>query len=39
MIDCAAETMACKPEPHSRLTVWAGLSLGRPAPMAAMRAA
>jgi hypothetical protein len=30
-IPCAAETIACTPVPHSRLTVKAGVSLGMPA--------
>ena len=37
MIDCAAEMMACRPEPQSRLTLKAGVSIGQPASMAATR--
>src|SRR5208337_1202371 len=35
---CAAETIACRPDPHSRLTVSAGASWVTPAPSAATRA-
>jgi hypothetical protein len=35
--DCAAETMAFKPLPHSRLTFIAGTSCGRPPSIAATR--
>ena len=35
--DCAAETIACRPEPHRRLTFIAAVSFGRPALMAATR--
>ena len=35
---CAAETMACRPEPHSRFTVNAGASTGTPAFTAMTRA-
>ena len=34
---CAAETMACRPEPHSRLTFIATVSLGQPPLMVATR--
>src|SRR5574344_99191 len=34
---CAALMMACKPEPHRRLTLKAGVSMGQPAAMAATR--
>ena len=34
---CAAETMACKPEPHRRFTVRAGVPTGTPASTAATR--
>src|SRR5262249_44150911 len=34
---CAADTTACKPEPHRRLTVSAGVSTGMPASTAATR--
>ena len=37
MMVCAAETMACRPEPHRRLTLKAGVSLAMPALMAATR--
>src|SRR5215831_8607188 len=37
-ISCAAETMACAPEPQTRLTVSAGTVTGSPAWMAACRA-
>jgi hypothetical protein len=37
VIACEAETMACRPEPHSRLTLKAGVSFGRPAFIAATR--
>ena len=37
-IACAAETMACRPEPHSRFTVIAGTSCDRPPSSAATRA-
>src|SRR5262249_21355891 len=37
-ISCAAETMACAPEPHTRLTVSAGPVTGSPAWTAACRA-
>ena len=30
-IICAAETIACIPDPHSRFTVSAGVSIGNPA--------
>ena len=30
--------MACRPEPHNRLTVWPGTLTGKPASSAAMRA-
>jgi len=30
-ISCAAETMACAPEPQTRLTVSAGIVTGSPA--------
>jgi hypothetical protein len=33
----AADTMACTPEPHRRLTLNAGVSIGRPASIAANR--
>src|SRR3990167_9840625 len=33
----AAEMMACRPEPHRRLTLKAGVSMGQPASMAATR--
>ncbi len=36
-IACAADTMACRPEPHRRLTLKAGVSTGQPASMAATR--
>ena len=35
--DCATETIACTPEPQSRLTFIAGTLSGTPAPIAAMR--
>ena len=35
MISCAAETIACAPEPQTRFTVIAGTSTGMPPPMAA----
>ena len=38
MIVCAAPTIACRPLPHSRFTVTAGVSCGRPPLMAATRA-
>ena len=37
-ISCAAETIACAPEPQTRLTVMAGTSTGAPPPIAAWRA-
>src|ERR1700678_967097 len=37
MMDCAADTMACSPLPHSRLTVKAGVSSGSPPLIAATR--
>ena len=37
MIACAADTMACSPLPHSRFTVSAGVSTGRPPLTAATR--
>ena len=37
-ISCAAETIACAPEPQTRLTVIAGTSTGSPPPIAAWRA-
>src|SRR6202162_1592222 len=37
-ISCAAETMACAPDPQTRLTVSAGVDTGSPAWMAAWRA-
>src|SRR5699024_11236543 len=36
--DWAAETIACKPEPHKRLTDKAGRSTGRPECKATLRA-
>src|SRR5579859_3934372 len=36
-IDCAAEMIACTPEPHRRLTVSAGVSTGMPALIMATR--
>ena len=38
MIAWAAALIACRPEPHSRLTVWPATSTGSPASSAAMRA-
>jgi hypothetical protein len=37
MMACAADTMACSPLPHSRLTVKAGISTGSPPLTAATR--
>ena len=37
LIACAADTIACRPLPHSRLTVKAGVSTGRPPLTAATR--
>ena len=34
-ISCAAETIACAPEPHTRLTASAGVVTGSPACTAA----
>src|SRR5262245_23803498 len=38
MIDCAADTMACRPLPHSRFRVSAGVPCSRPPFTAATRA-
>ena len=38
MISCAAVTIACAPEPQTRLTVIAGTSTGTPPSIAACRA-
>src|ERR1700733_14442423 len=38
MMVCAAETIACRPEPHSRFKVSAGVSFATPAFIAATRA-
>ncbi len=37
MMCCAAETIACNPEPHRRFTVRAGVPTGTPASTAATR--
>ncbi len=37
-ISCAADTIACAPEPQTRLTVMAGTVTGRPPRIAAWRA-
>ena len=37
-ISRAAAMVACIPDPHSRLTVWPGTSMGKPATRSAMRA-
>ena len=37
-IACVAETIACRPRPHRRLTVSAGASLGTPALIPTTRA-
>ena len=37
MIICAAETIACRPEPHSRFKVIAGALCGTPESMAMVR--
>jgi hypothetical protein len=37
-ISVAADQIACRPEPHSRLTVYAGMFAGTPAVNATRRA-